>query len=77
MLAGAISRPEFVLSLFATLGVATVGVLPGIVLAVILSILLVLRRASNPYDAVLGQTIGLDGFTDVSELPRRRPCPEF
>jgi len=70
-----ISRSEFVLSLFATLGVATVGVLPGIALAVILSLLLLLRRASSPYDAVLGHAPGLDGFTDVSESPEAQTVP--
>jgi high affinity sulfate transporter 1 len=70
-----ISRSEFALSLFATLGVATVGVLPGVALAVILSLLLLLRRASSPYDAVLGQAPGLDGFTDVSESPEAQVVP--
>jgi high affinity sulfate transporter 1 len=62
-----ISRSEFALSLIATLGVATIGVLPGIALAVILSLILLIRRASSPYDAILGQVPGVDGFTDISE----------
>ena len=70
-----ISRSEFALSLLATLGVATVGVLPGVALAVILSLLLLLRRASSPYDAVLGQAPGLDGFTDVSESAEAQTVP--
>jgi len=72
-----ISRSEFVLSLVATLGVATVGVLLGVALAVILSLILVLRRASSPYDAVLGQAPGVDGFTDVSESSEARTMPEI
>jgi high affinity sulfate transporter 1 len=70
-----ISRWEFVLSAIATLGVATVGVLPGIALAVLLSILLLLVRASSPYDAILGQVPGLDGFMDMSELSEARAVP--
>ena len=70
-----ISRSEFALSLLATLGVATIGVLSGVALAVILSLLLLLRRASSPYDAILGQVPGLDGFTDVSESAEPRTVP--
>ena len=64
-----ISRSEFALSIIATLGVATIGVLPGIALSVILSLILLIRRASSPYDAILGQVPGVDGFTDISEYP--------
>ena len=64
-----ISRSEFALSLIATLGVATIGVLPGIALTVMLSLILLIRRASSPYDAILGQVPGVDGFTDISEYP--------
>jgi len=49
-----ISRSEFALSLIATLGVATIGVLPGIAITVILSPILLIRGAYSPYDAILG-----------------------
>jgi high affinity sulfate transporter 1 len=64
-----ISRSEFALSLIATLGVATVGVLPGIAFTVLLSLILLIRRASVPYDAILGEVPGVDGFSDISEHP--------
>jgi MFS superfamily sulfate permease-like transporter len=64
-----ISRSEFALSLLATLGVTTIGVLPGIALTVMLSLILLIRRASSPYDALLGEVPGVDGFTDISEYP--------
>jgi high affinity sulfate transporter 1 len=70
-----ISRSEFALSLIATLGVATIGVLPGIALTVILSLILLIRRASSPYDAILGQVPGVDGFTDISEYPDAQTIP--
>ena len=69
------NRWEFLLSAVATLGVATVGVLPGVVLAVALSIILLLVRASTPYDAVLGQVPGLDGLADMSEFSDARAIP--
>ena len=49
-----VSRPEFWLSVVATLGVMTVGVLPGVLIAVGLAVLKLLRMASRPHDVVLG-----------------------
>jgi MFS superfamily sulfate permease-like transporter len=45
----------------------TIGVLPGIALAIALSVTFLLVRVSNPYDAILGQVPGVDGLTDISE----------
>jgi len=70
-----ISRAEFILSAIATLGVATIGVLPGIALAIALSVALLLVRASSPYDAILGQVPGVDGFTDISEYAGAQTIP--
>lgn len=53
-----VSRPEFRHALVAMLGVMTVGVLPGILVAVGLAILRLLRLASHPPDAVLGLVEG-------------------
>ena len=47
-------KVEFLLSITAFLGVALLGVLPGIAIAVSLSILNVFRRAWWPYDTELG-----------------------
>ena len=58
-------KTEFALSITAFVGVALLGVLPGIAIAVALSILNVFRRAWWPYDTELGRAEGLDG------LPRR------
>jgi high affinity sulfate transporter 1 len=65
-----ISRVEFAISVLATLGVATIGVLPGLALTVVLSLMLLLSRASRPYDAILGQVPGQDGLTDMSADPQ-------
>jgi len=62
-----VSRVEFALSVLATLGVATIGVLPGIVLTIVLSLMLLLSRASRPHDAILGRIPGQEGLTDISE----------
>ena len=64
-------RMEFWLSVIAMLGVALLGVLPGIVVAVALSILNVFRRTWWPYQAELGRARGIAGLHDVSALPGR------
>ncbi len=60
---------EFSLSLAAFLGVALLGVLPGIGIAVVLSILNVFRRAWWPDDTTLGRVEGLPGYYDTRSHP--------
>ena len=62
-------KAEFLLSIAAFLGVALLGVLPGIAIAVALSILNVFRRAWWPYDTVLGRVEGLEGYHDIHSYP--------
>jgi high affinity sulfate transporter 1 len=71
-----VSRPEFRLSVVATLGVVSVGVLPGVVIAVLLAIIQLLARASRPHDAVLGRVPGLDGYTDIHGQENAETVPE-
>ncbi|MFI8236135.1 SulP family inorganic anion transporter [Streptomyces sp. NPDC085866] len=68
-------RAEFLLSLAAFVGVAFLGVLPGIAIAVALSVLNVFRRAWWPYDAVLGRVPGLEGFHDIRSYPGAQRLP--
>ena len=62
-------RMEFAVAMAAFLGVALLGVLPGILLAVVLSILGVFRRAWDPYRTVLGDVPGVPGYHDISMYP--------
>ena len=68
-------RTEFTLSIAAFLGVALLGVLPGIAVAVGLSILNVFRRAWWPYETVLGLVDGMPGYHDVQSYPDARRLP--
>jgi high affinity sulfate transporter 1 len=68
-------RTEFSLSIAAFLGVALLGVLPGIAIAVSLSILDVFRRAWWPYNTELGQVEGLEGYHDVHSHPNAARLP--
>jgi SulP family sulfate permease len=44
-------------------------------LTVILSLILLIRRVSSPYDAILGQAPGVDGFADLSEYSDAETVP--
>jgi high affinity sulfate transporter 1 len=68
-------RVEFGLSIAAFLGVVLLGVLPGIAIAVGLSILNIFRRAWWPYDTQLGRVAGLEGYHDVHFYPAAEHLP--
>jgi high affinity sulfate transporter 1 len=68
----AVRRSEFALAVICGAGVILLGVLQGIVLAVILSIVQVFARAWRPYSAVLGAPDGVPGFHDISRYPEGR-----
>lgn len=69
------SRSESLVMLVAFLGVAILGVLPGIVVAVGLAILDFLRRAWDPYRAELVDVPGMPGYHDVSRHPDGQRVP--
>jgi high affinity sulfate transporter 1 len=68
-------RTEFTLSLVAFLGVAFLGVLPGILLAIALSILNVFRRVWWPHQAELGRVDHVEGLHDVARYPHAQLLP--
>jgi high affinity sulfate transporter 1 len=68
-------KEECLLSIAAFLGVALLGVLPGIAIAVGLSILNVFRRAWWPYDTELGRVAGLPGYHDTHLHPEAEHLP--
>ncbi|MET7303754.1 sulfate permease [Embleya sp. NPDC005575] len=68
-------RTEFMLCFAAFVGVAVLGVLPGIAIAVALSVLNVFRRTWWPYNTVLGRVQDLEGYHDVRSYPQARQLP--
>ena len=68
-------KAECLLSVAAFAGVALLGVLPGIAIAVALSILNVFRRAWWPYDTELGRVEGLEGYHDMHSYPEAQHLP--
>jgi high affinity sulfate transporter 1 len=69
------NRAEFAVAVVAFLGVLGQGILRGIFLGVILSVLMLLRRASQPNVAELGRIAGSDFFANLASDERRQPEP--
>lgn len=69
-------RPsELVLALVATVAVLVAGVMWGVLIAVGLSVLDLLRRVAHPHDAVLGYVPGLAGMHDVDDYADAEEVP--
>jgi MFS superfamily sulfate permease-like transporter len=66
---------EFALSIACFVGVALLGAIHGIFLAIVLALLAFIWRAWRPYDAVLGRIDGVKGYHDVSRHPEARCIP--
>jgi high affinity sulfate transporter 1 len=66
---GAFRRSELVLALATTVGVLGLGVLYGVLVAIGLSILDLLRRMARPHDGILGYVPGLPGMHDIDDHP--------
>lgn len=62
-------RADFTLTMVAFLGVMLLGVLPGIALAVAMSVANVFRRAWWPHQAILGRVPDLPGLHDTESYP--------
>ena len=71
------SQSEFVLAIICALGVIFIGVLQGILLAILLSVFQLFARIWRPRWAVMGQEDGLPGFQDLRRHPAARPLPEI
>jgi len=61
-----VRKPYAWLAVLTTLGVLLLGPLPGILIAVVFSLLYLVTQMSRPHDAVLGTVEGLDGYHDIS-----------
>ncbi|MGE5226384.1 MAG: SulP family inorganic anion transporter [Planctomycetaceae bacterium] len=70
-----IRRTALTLSLVGTVGVVLFGVLQGIVIAIVLSILLFFRRSWWPHGEVLGRVPGLDDWHDLDRYPQAQEEP--
>ena len=73
---GFAARPDFIAAVAATLGVLVFDTLPGLLIGIVISILLLVYRASIPNIAVLAEAPGSDGlFVDAKRHPEAAAVP--
>ena len=63
---GRVSRLEFTVAMVALVGVLLFGILNGVVVAAIVSLLLLLHRVAHPHVAFLGRIPGTRRFSDLA-----------
>ena len=70
-----IQRWEFWLSIACTIGVAVLGAIPGIGLAIVIAVIEFLWDGWRPHSAVLGRADGVKGYHDITRYPDSRRIP--
>jgi MFS superfamily sulfate permease-like transporter len=70
-----IQRWEFWLSMVCFVGVAVLGVIPGIGLAIAIAIAEFLWDGWRPHSAILGRAYGVKGYHDITRYPDARRIP--
>ena len=70
-----IQRWEFWLSIVCFVGVAVLGAIPGIGLAVVIAVIEFLWDGWRPHSAILGRAEGVKGYHDVTRYPDARLVP--
>jgi SulP family sulfate permease len=68
-------RSEFLLAAATTVAVLVLDVLYGVLVAVALSILDLLRRVARPHDGILGYAPGVAGMHDIDDYPDAKQVP--
>ncbi|WP_198424507.1 SulP family inorganic anion transporter [Geomonas limicola] len=70
-----VSRIEFHVALVAFFGVLLLGILKGVTISAVASILFLLRFLARPHVAVLGRIPGTSRFADLARHPENEPFP--
>jgi high affinity sulfate transporter 1 len=71
-----VSRLDFLAATIALVAVLLLGILQGILLAALASILLLLARVSRPHVAFLGRVPGTDSYSDLDRHPENEPLTD-
>ncbi|MGO8838721.1 MAG: SulP family inorganic anion transporter [Limisphaerales bacterium] len=70
-----VSRLDFAVAVVALAGVLLLGILDGVVFAVVASLVMLLQRTSTPHVAFLGRIPGTNRFSDLARHPENEPVP--
>lgn len=70
-----VSKVDFYAASIALGAVLALGILQGILLAALASVLIMLARASSPHVAILGRVPGTNSYSDIARHPENEPLP--
>jgi high affinity sulfate transporter 1 len=70
-----VSRTDFAAAMVALVGVLLLGILNGVIFAVVASLGMLLLRQSTPHIAFLGRIPGTNRFSDFERHPDNEPIP--
>ena len=70
-----LSRMEFSIALAAFAGVLLLGILKGVLLAAVVSMLLLIHRAARPHVALLGRIPATHRYSDLARHPENETVP--
>lgn len=70
-----IQRWEFWLSILCLVGVAVLGAVPGIGLAIVIAVIEFLWDGWRPHSAVMGRAAGVPGYHDITRYPDAKLVP--
>ena len=70
-----VSRLDFIAAVVALAGVLLLGILNGVIFAVVASLVMVLQRSATPHIAFLGRIPGTNRFSDLARHPDNEPVP--
>jgi len=70
-----VHRSEFIVAMVALLGVLWAGLLKGVLIGAIISLVLLIRRASSPHVAFLGRIPGARRYSDLERHPDNEATP--
>ena len=70
-----VSRLDFAAGMAALVGVLVLGILDGVIFAVVASLVMLLLRQSTPHVAYLGRIPGTNRYSDIARHPDNEPIP--
>ncbi len=72
-----VHRNEFYVAMAALLGVLWEGLLKGVLVGAVISLVLLIRRASSPHVAFLGRIPGVRRYSDLERHADNEPIPDI
>jgi sulfate permease, SulP family len=69
------NRMDFIAAMVALVGVLVFGILNGVIIAVVVSLMMLLIRTSAPHVAILGRIPGTNRFSDIERNPDNELIP--